>query len=43
MPDNERSLAAIMFSDVVSYTSMAQKDEARTIELLDTEAIRAQK
>jgi adenylate cyclase len=32
---SSRKLAAIMFTDMVGYTAMAQKDEARAVELLE--------
>ena len=35
MSQGQRRLAAIMVTDMVGYTSMAQKDEARAVELLE--------
>ncbi len=35
MPDGERRLAAVMFTDMVGYTSLAQRDEALSLSLLD--------
>jgi adenylate cyclase len=32
MPDETRSLTAIMFTDIVGYTSLMQKDEAKAIQ-----------
>ncbi len=34
-PLQERRLAAIMFTDMVGFTSLAQKDESRALELLE--------
>jgi class 3 adenylate cyclase len=34
-PPEERRLAAIMFTDMVGFTSLAQKDESRAMELLE--------
>ena len=34
-PDGERRLAAIMFTDMVGFTALAQRDEGRAMELLD--------
>jgi class 3 adenylate cyclase len=34
-PDNQRKLSAIMFTDIVSYTSMMERDEAGTMAFLN--------
>ncbi len=34
-PPSERRLAAIVFTDMVGFTALAQKDEARALELLE--------
>jgi len=34
--DTERRLAAIMFTDVVGYTALTEKDEARAVRIRDT-------
>ena len=34
-PDGERRLAAIMFTDMVGFTALAQRDESLAMELLD--------
>lgn len=34
-PPKERRLAAIMFTDMVGFTTLAQKDESRALELLE--------
>ena len=34
-PDGERRLAAIMFTDMVGFTALAQRDEALAMQLLD--------
>ena len=34
-PDGERRLAAIMFTDIVGFTALAQRDEALAMQLLD--------
>ena len=35
MGEGERRLAAVMFTDIVGYTSQAQKDEARALRMLE--------
>ena len=35
MSEGERRLAAIMYTDIVGYTSLTQKDEASTLQLLE--------
>jgi class 3 adenylate cyclase/pimeloyl-ACP methyl ester carboxylesterase len=35
-PEDERRLAAIMFTDVVGYTALTEKDEARAVRIRDT-------
>lgn len=35
MPNGERRLSAIMFSDMVGYTTMGQRDEALSLSLVD--------
>jgi adenylate cyclase len=35
MPTEERQLAAIIFTDMIGYSAMAQRDEARALELLE--------
>ncbi len=39
MPDGERRLAAVMFTDMVGYTSLAQRDEALSLSLLDEQSL----
>ena len=34
-PENERRLAALMFTDMVGFTTLAQRDEALAMQLLD--------
>ncbi len=35
MPEGERRLAAIMFTDIVNYTALAQRDESLSLAMLD--------
>jgi len=35
-PEEERRLAAIMFTDVVGYTAITERDEARAVEIRET-------
>ena len=34
-PEGQRSLAAIMFTDTIGFTAMAQEDEERAMRLLE--------